>query len=170
MGNLVQKWLDRQPFSPEVLPQDMQQKKLISRSKEKWHDLKDGVEYLSHKLSRAEQSKLMQFTENEFKKRRKQFNLTQLNGKPYKIKLIPNTKRIVLPRKIESTESRLKQGQLHAQVLNELKQYWKESLEYWDDSQSLWGDLLLKFDLYFRLFRRTASDCHPEAIAGCHRT
>ena len=98
---------------------------------------------MSRKLSRAEQSKLMQFTENEFKKRRKQFNLTQLNGKPYKIKLIPNTKRIVLPRKIESTESRLKQGQLHAQVLNELKQYWKESLEYWDDSQSLWGNLCL---------------------------
>ncbi|CEI52553.1 MULTISPECIES: tyrosine-type recombinase/integrase [Acinetobacter] len=142
MGNLVQKWLDRQPFSPEVLPQDMQQK-IDQQVKEKWHDLKDGVEYLSRKLSRAEQSKLMQFTENEFKKRRKQFNLTQLNGKPYKIKLIPNTKRIVLPRKIESTESRLKQGQLHAQVLNELKQYWKESLEYWDDSQSLWGNLCL---------------------------
>ena len=142
MGNLVQKWLDRQPFSPEVLPQDMQQK-IDQQVKEKWHDLKDGVEYLSRKLSRAEQSKLMQFTENEFKKRRKQFNLTQLNGKPYKIKLIPNTKRIVLPRKIESTESRSKQGQLHAQVLNELKQYWKESLEYWDDSQSLWGNLCL---------------------------
>ena len=142
MGNLVQKWLDRQPFSPEVLPQDMQQK-IDQQVKEKWHDLIVGVEYLSRKLSRAEQSKLMQFTENEFKKRRKQFNLTQLNGKPYKIKLIPNTKRIVLPRKIESTESRLKQGQLHAQVLNELKQYWKESLEYWDDSQSLWGNLCL---------------------------
>ena len=139
---LVKKSLDRQPSSHEVLTQDMQQK-LDQQIKEKWHDLKDGVEYLSRKLSRAEQSKLMQFTENEFKKRRKQFNLTQLNGKPYKIKLIPNTKRIVLPRKIESTESRLKQGQLHAQVLNELKQYWKESLEYWDDSQSLWGNLCL---------------------------
>ncbi len=89
------------------------QQKIDQQVKEKWHDLKDGVEYLSRKLSRAEQSKLMQFTENEFKKRRKQFNLTQLNGKPYKIKLIPNTKRIVLPRKIESTESRLNQGQLH---------------------------------------------------------
>ncbi len=30
-----------------------------------------------------------------------------------------------------------------SQVLNELKQYWKESLEYWDDSQSLWGNLCL---------------------------
>ena len=142
MEKLVQEWLDRQPFSPEVLPQDMQQK-IDQQVKEKWHDLKDGVEYLSRKLSRAEQSKLMQFTENEFKKRRKQFNLTQLNAKPYKIKLNPNTKRIVLPRKIESTESRLKQGQLHAQVLNELKRYWKESPEYWDDSKSLWGNLCL---------------------------
>jgi len=139
---LVKKSLDRQPSSHEVLTQDMQQK-LDQQIKEKWHDLKDGVEYLSRKLSRAEQSKLMQFTENEFNKRRKQFNLTKLNAKPYEIKLNPNTKRIVLPRKIESTESRLKQGQLHAQVLNELKRYWKDSLEYWDDSKSLWGNLCL---------------------------
>lgn len=138
---LVKESIDRQLSSTEVLPQDEQQK-LDRKVKEKWHELKDGVDYLSQKLSRAEQIKLMQFAEDEFKKRRKQYN-QHLEAKLYKIKLIPNTKRIVLPRKIESTESRLKQGQLHAQVLDELKQYWKYSLEYWDEPKQLWGNLCL---------------------------
>lgn len=138
---LVKTSLDTQPSSSEVLPKDIQQK-LDQQIKEKWHELKDSVDYLSQKLSRAEQSKLMQFTEDEFNKRRKQYN-QDLEGKLYKIKLTPHTKRIVLPRKIESTESRLKQGQLHAQVLDDLKHYWKNSLEYWDEPKQLWGNLCL---------------------------
>ena len=118
-------------------------------------------------LSRAEQFKLMQFAETEFKKRRTEYN-QNINAKLYKIKLSPNTKRIVLPRKIESTESRLKQGQLHAQVFSELKRYWKDSLEYWDDSKKFMGKFMLKFDLYFWLFGRTASDCYTDAIAGSY--
>lgn len=138
---LIKQAIDKQLSSPEVLPQVVQ-KELDQQIKEKWHDFKDGVDYLSQSLSRAEQFKLMQFAETEFKKRRTEYN-QNINAKLYKIKLIPNTKRIVLPRKIESTESRLKQGQLHAQVLSELKRYWKDSLEYWDDSKSLWGNLCL---------------------------
>ena len=138
---LIKQAIDKQLSSPEVLPQVVQ-KELDQQIKEKWHDFKDGVDYLSQTLSRAEQFKLMQFAETEFKKRRTEYN-QNINAKLYKIKLIPNTKRIVLPRKIESTESRLKQGQLHAQVFSELKRYWKDSLEYWDDSKSLWGNLCL---------------------------
>ena len=103
---LVKKSLDRQPSSPEVLTKEMQQK-LDQQIAEKWHDIKDSVDCLSQKLSRDEQSKLMQFTEDEFNKRRKQFN-QNVDKKSYRIKLNPHTKRIVLPRKIESTESRLK--------------------------------------------------------------
>ena len=105
---LVKKSLDRQPSSPEVLTKDMQQK-LDQQIAEKWHDIKDSVDCLSQKLSRDEQSKLMQFTEDEFNKRRRQFN-QNVDKKSYRIKLNPHTKRIVLPRKIESTESRLEQG------------------------------------------------------------
>lgn len=50
------------------------QQKLDQQIAEKWHDIKDSVDCLSQKLSRDEQSKLMQFTEDEFNKRRKQFN------------------------------------------------------------------------------------------------
>lgn len=140
---LVKKSQERQPSLPEVLTQDMQQK-LDQQIAEKWHDIKDSVDCLSQKLSRDEQSKLMQFTEDEFNKRRRQFN-QNVDKKSYRIRLNPHTKRIVLPRKIESTESRLKQGQLHAQVLNALKAYWKDSLGYWDDPKYLWGDLCLSF-------------------------
>ena len=83
---LVKKSLDRQPSSPEVLTKDMQQK-LDQQIAEKWHDIKDSVDYLSQKLSRDEQSKLMQFTEDEFNKRRKQFN-QNVDKKSYRIKLI----------------------------------------------------------------------------------
>ena len=138
---LVKKSIVRLTSSSEVLPQDVQNE-LDQQIQKKWHELKDGVDCLSQKLSRAEQSKLMQFTEDEFNKRRREFN-QNVDKKPYRIKLNPHTKRIVLPRKIESTESRLKQGQLHAQVLNELKRYWKDSLGYWDDPEYLWGNLCL---------------------------
>ncbi len=120
------------------------QQKLDQQIAEKWHDIKDGVDYLSQKLSRAEQSKLMQFTEDEFNKRRTQFN-QNVDKKSYRIKLNPHTKRIVLPRKIESTESRLKQGHLHIQVFKELRQYWQDSFEYWDEPKYLWGNLCLSF-------------------------
>ncbi len=70
---LVKKSQERQPSLPEVLTQDMQQK-LDQQIAEKWHDIKDSVDCLSQKLSRDEQSKLMQFTEDEFNKRRRQFN------------------------------------------------------------------------------------------------
>ncbi len=89
---LVKKSLDRQPSSPEVLTKDMQQK-LDQQIAEKWHDIKDSVDYLSQKLSRDEQSKLMQFTEDEFNKRRRQFN-QNVDKKSYRIKLNPHTKRI----------------------------------------------------------------------------
>lgn len=44
------------------------QQKLDQQIAEKWHDIKDSVDCLSQKLSRDEQSKLMQFTEDEFNK------------------------------------------------------------------------------------------------------
>ena len=88
---LVKKSLDRQPSSPEVLTKDMQQK-LDQQIAEKWHDIKDSVDCLSQKLSRDEQSKLMQFTEDEFNKRRRQFN-QNVDKKSYRIKLNPHTKR-----------------------------------------------------------------------------
>ena len=140
---LVKKSLDRQPSSPEVLTKDMQQK-LDQQIAEKWHDIKDSVDCLSQKLSRDEQSKLMQFTEDEFNKRRRQFN-QNVDKKSYRIKLNPHTKRIVLPRKIESTESRLEQGHLHIHVLKELRQYWQDSFEYWNEPKYLWGNLCLSF-------------------------
>lgn len=140
---LVKKSLDRQPSSPEVLTKDMQQK-LDQQIAEKWHDIKDSVDYLSQKLSRDEQSKLMQFTEDEFNKRRRQFN-QNVDKKSYRIKLNPHTKRIVLPRKIESTESRLKHGHLHILVVKELRQYWQDSFEYWNEPKYLWGNLCLSF-------------------------
>lgn len=140
---LVKKSLDRQPSSPEVLTKDMQQK-LDQQIAEKWHDIKDSVDCLSQKLSRDEQSKLMQLTEDEFNKRRRQFN-QNVDKKSYRIKLNPHTKRIVLPRKIESTESRLEQGHLHILVVKELRQYWQDSFEYWDEPKYLWGNLCLSF-------------------------
>lgn len=57
----------------DVLSRDLYQE-IDQRVKEKWHEIKDGVEYLSHKLSRAEESKVMQFTEDEFNKKRRKFN------------------------------------------------------------------------------------------------
>lgn len=135
--DLVQKSTDKDLSSPEIL-----QQKIDQQIKDKWHELKDGADYLSQSLSRAEQFKLRIFTEDEFKKRKKQYNKL-INAKSYKIKLFPNTKRIVLPRKIESTGPRLKHGQLHVQVLNELKQYWQYSLDYWDEPKQLWGNLCL---------------------------
>jgi hypothetical protein len=140
---MVKKSLDRQPSPPEVLTKEMQQK-LDQQIAEKWHDIKDSVDCLSQKLSRDEQSKLMQFTEDEFNKRRKQFN-QNVDKKSYRIKLNPHTKRIVLPRKIESTESRLEQGHLHIHVLKELRQYWQDSFEYWNEPKYLWGNLCLSF-------------------------
>ncbi|MDW5308294.1 hypothetical protein R7J43_19235, partial [Acinetobacter baumannii] len=62
---LVKKSLDRQPFLPEVLTQDMQQK-IDQQIAERWHDIKDSADCLSQDLSRAEQAELMQFTEDEF--------------------------------------------------------------------------------------------------------
>ena len=140
---MVKKSLDRQPSPPEVLTKEMQQK-LDQQIAEKWHDIKDSVDCLSQKLSRDEQSKLMQFTEDEFNKRRKQFN-QNVDKKSYRIKLNPHTKRIVLPRKIESTESRLEQGHLHILVVKELRQYWQDSFEYWNEPKYLWGNLCLSF-------------------------
>ncbi len=87
---MVKKSLDRQPSPPEVLTKEMQQK-LDQQIAEKWHDIKDSVDCLSQKLSRDEQSKLMQFTEDEFNKRRKQFN-QNVDKKSYRIKLNPHTK------------------------------------------------------------------------------
>ena len=140
---LVKKSIVRLTSSSEVLPQDVQNE-LDQQIQKKWHELKDGVDCLSQKLSRAEQSKLMQFTEDEFNKRRREFN-QNVDKKPYRIKLNPHTKRIVLPRKIESTESRLEQGHLHIHVLKELRQYWQDSFEYWDEPKYLWGNLCLSF-------------------------
>lgn len=140
---LVKKSLDRQPFLPEVLTQDMQQK-IDQQIAERWHDIKDSADCLSQDLSRAEQAELMQFTEDEFNNRRKQFN-QNVDKKSYRIKLNPHTKRIVLPRKIESTESRLEQGHLHIQVVKELRQYWQDSFEYCVEPKYLWGNLCLSF-------------------------
>ena len=81
---LIKQAIDKQLSSPEVLPQVVQ-KELDQQIKEKWHDFKDGVDYLSQTLSRAEQFKLMQFAETEFKKRRTEYN-QNINAKLYKIK------------------------------------------------------------------------------------
>ncbi|MEB5477548.1 tyrosine-type recombinase/integrase [Acinetobacter pollinis] len=140
---MTQELTDKLLPSSEVLSRDLHQE-IDQRVKEKWHEIKDGVEYLSHKLSRAEQSKVMQFTEDEFNKKRRKFNQS-IDKKSYQIKLNPHTKRIVLPRKIESTETRLKQGKLHAQVIQELKQYWRDSFGYLEDPKYFWGNLCLSF-------------------------
>ena len=55
---LVKKSIVRLTSSSEVLPQDVQNE-LDQQIQKKWHELKDGVDCLSQKLSRAEQYKLM---------------------------------------------------------------------------------------------------------------
>lgn len=129
----------------EKSPKTLQiQEKIELEINRKWQDFRNSLDYLCQNLNRDEQFKLVQFAEHEFNQRRRKFNQTE-NGKTYNIKLNPHTKRIVQPRKIESTESRLKQSKLHTQVLKELKLYWENSSDYTSDTTYLWGNLFLSF-------------------------